>query len=305
MTDEDRLRLHVLNKPPSFLFTNPKYTLTEEEQSRFDALLKRYRAGEPLAYLTGVQGFWKHDFHVTSDVLIPRPATELLMELALQVGLATQSVYNIIELGTGSGCIAISLALELPGAHIIAIDQSKAALSVAKENAIRLNATNITWLQSNWFSALAPMEADLIVSNPPYIRENDPHLQALQHEPVSALVSGQTGLSDIETIIKDAWAYLKPNAPLLIEHGYDQAPQVSALFKKYAYENISTHHDLQNHPRVTMGYRPSQTKGFSLMEVLIALALTSTLVLGSSLALNKIEQSHARVHLSNQAMFKS
>ncbi len=329
MTDEDRLRLHVLNKPPSFLFTNPDYLLTTEEQSCYNALLKRYRAGEPVAYLTGAQGFWKHDFKVTPDVLIPRPATELLVELALghirsahaneipplranargQGGQGgsdqlTRSVHNIIDLGTGSGCIAISLALECPNAHITAIDQSSAALTVAQENAARLNAKNITWLNSNWFSNLSPMQADLILSNPPYIQEDDPHLPALCHEPPSALSSGKTGLTDIETIIKSAQAYLKPHAPLLIEHGYDQAPAVTALFKKYAYENVNTHADLQGHPRVTMGHRPSNIKGFSLIEVLVALTLTSALVLASSLALNKIEQSHARIHLSNQTMFK-
>jgi len=212
------------------------------------AQLDRLRSGEPLAYITGLREFYGLKFEVTPDVLIPRPDTELLVELALRYAGPDS---RIADLGTGCGAIAISLAHSQPGLSITATDNSVAALKVAMRNADRLSC-NVKFIRSHWFDQL-PDEYDLIVSNPPYIRRNDPHLSALQHEPAIALIAEDNGLADIHSVIAGASKHLSAEGVLLIEHGYDQAEAVANLFKKYGFVKVELHRDLANQPRVTSG----------------------------------------------------
>ena len=210
--------------------------------------LTRLASGEPFAYITGTREFFGLDFKVTPDVLIPRPETELLVEIALATSPQRASV---VDLGTGSGAIAISLAHKRPDLSVTATDFSADALAIAQHNAERLDA-QLKFVQSNWFEALKG-KFDTIISNPPYIRTKDPHLVAISHEPQQALVAGQSGLDDIITIVSQARGYLKTNGNLLIEHGYDQATEVAELFEHHGFTQIQTHLDLAGHSRVTTG----------------------------------------------------
>ncbi|MCX7122097.1 MAG: peptide chain release factor N(5)-glutamine methyltransferase [Gammaproteobacteria bacterium] len=245
------LLCHVLKKPRSFLLTYPDYQPSDQEQAEFNALKVRYEQGEPVAYLIGKKGFWNHYFKVTPDVLIPRPETELLLELALH---KVPRSAQVIELGTGSGCLAISFALERPDCQVMAVDLSENALAIAKENAVQLKTGAIVFIQSNWFDALPPQKVEAILSNPPYIEKQDSHLKDLRFEPELALVSGESGLEAIELIIKQARFFLKPGGFLALEHGYNQKEAVQALFQEYQYYDIETRLDLQAHPRVTWGH---------------------------------------------------
>ncbi len=248
--DLQTLLCHVLQRPRSFVLTHPDYLLTDQQQSAFEALKMRYQQGEPLAYLIGSKGFWKHDFKVTSAVLIPRPETELLLELALAE--APQGA-TVIELGVGSGCLCISFALERPDCQVWGIDISVDALAIAQENAKRLQVQNIKWVQSHWLDSFPKQQVDVILSNPPYIAAGDVHLPALHFEPELALVGGESGLEAIEHILCQARDFLKPNGMLALEHGFDQQVVVQGLFKRYAYRDIETKLDLQGHPRVSFG----------------------------------------------------
>jgi release factor glutamine methyltransferase len=250
--DAEYLLQHILKRPRSFLFTHPEYQLTQDEAVQFRSLTERRLQGEPIAYLTQTQGFWRYEFKVSEAVLIPRPETELLIEHTLRLPLPARP--TIIDLGTGSGCIAITLALEWPQANIIAVDASETALALAQENAQILGAHQIKFIKSNWYQALPALRADLILSNPPYIAPDDPHLHALAYEPKSALIAPEHGLSDLKKIIYSAQQFLKPNGVLALEHGFNQASAVQALFAQAQFENIQTHHDLQGHPRVSLGY---------------------------------------------------
>ena len=249
-SDLQILLCHVLQKPRSFLLTYPDTVLSEQERMAFDALTSRYQQGEPVAYLVGAKGFWNHYFKVTPAVLIPRPETELLLELALD---RVPRSGLVIELGTGSGCLAISFALERPDCQVIAVDCSAEALAIAQENAAHLKAKNIVFVKSNWFDALPSQKVDAILSNPPYIEVNDPHLHDLRYEPELALVSGETGLDAIECIIQQGKSFLKPGGLLALEHGYQQQAAVQGLFQAAQYQGVETRMDLQGHPRVSLG----------------------------------------------------
>lgn len=253
--DIQHLLCFVLQKKSVFLLTHPEHPLSAEEQNQLATLLQRRIKGEPIAYLTQSRGFWKHLFTVSPHVLIPRPETEVLIEIIL--GLSLPEKACVVDLGTGSGCIAISLALEHPHWDIYAVDKSPLALNIAVKNARHLGAQSIHFIESDWYEALpASLKAHLIVSNPPYIKPQDPHLKNLAYEPQSALVSSKKGLADIEKIILCAPAFLHPKGCLLIEHGYQQKEAVAAIFKAAGYQNIQTYTDLQHHPRVTFGYLP-------------------------------------------------
>ncbi len=266
----------------------PEKTLTGQEENSFLDMLEKRLVGHPLAHITGTREFWSREFIVTPDVLIPRPETELLIELALKLIPANQ-VVNIADLGTGSGAIAVTLGLELPQAHITALDLSPSALKIAEANAARLGAKNIGFVQSDWFSALpsnqfscrspdevsleqnqqardiaacypqellTPIESfDLIVSNPPYIAENDPHLTQgdVRFEPRLALTSGSDGLDAIRHIIRDASIHLNLGGWLLFEHGYDQADRARELLKVAGFVDVESFPDLQGHFRVSGG----------------------------------------------------
>ena len=233
---EARLEARVLaafswNVAPAWLIAHDTDTLSEAQTTQFETLLTRRLAGEPVAYLTGTREFYGRPFQVSPDVLIPRPDTELLVELAL-ARIPPGQAKDVLDLGTGSGCIAITLALERPLARVTAVDRSAAALAVAQRNAAILDA-RVEFLTSDWFAALAGRRFDLIVSNPPYIAAADPHLARgdVRFEPLSALAAGQDGLDDLRRLIRGARTHLRPGGTLLLEHGYDQADAVLALLR--------------------------------------------------------------------------
>jgi release factor glutamine methyltransferase len=257
LLDAEVLLGFVLGKPRTYLRAWCDNTLTDQQQAAFEALIKQRQQGTPIAYLTGTREFWSRDFMVTPDVLIPRPDTELLIELSLELIPKNQAV-KIIDLGTGSGIIAVTLAAERPKAQVTAVDASLAALAVAKHNARHHQLTNIEFYQSNWFTNVPKSLFDLVISNPPYIDPEDEHLQQgdVRFEPKTALIADNQGLSDIQIIADKARSYLKPAGHLLIEHGYNQAPQVQAIFNALVYDKVQSYRDLSGQPRATYGRKP-------------------------------------------------
>jgi len=244
----------VLSKDRTFLISHAEDVVDEGSVERLREVVERRAGGEPLQYITGVQDFYGREFRVTPDVLIPRPETELLVEAALEVT-KSEDAY-ICDVGTGSGCIAITLLCELPTARAVAVDKSAAALAIAKLNAAKLSVTDrAVFVVSDCFDALNPREYqfDLIVSNPPYVAA--PALAGLQrevrdHEPLVALSPGDDGLSVIRRLLTDAPAYLKPNGHLLMEIGYDQGEAVRSLVHEAVWTVLEIRSDLQCIPRI-------------------------------------------------------
>ena len=223
----------------------------------FEALLNRRLAGEPIAYIMGGREFYGLDLLVTPDTLIPRPDTETLVEAALAKILDNPN-QTILDLGTGTGAIALAVAKHRPKVNVVAVDASAAALEVAKKNAATLAITNVRLMLSDWFDALLGERFDLIVSNPPYIEQNDVHLTQgdVRFEPISALASGADGLDDIRHIVADCLIYLKPQGWLMIEHGYNQADLVADLMAEAGLVSIETIKDLGGNNRVTIAKNP-------------------------------------------------
>jgi release factor glutamine methyltransferase len=223
----------------------------------FEALLNRRLAGEPMAYILGSREFYGLELMVTPDTLIPRPDTETLVEATL-AKILNDTNPSILDLGTGTGAIALAIAKNCPQVSVIAVDASNSALEVAKKNAQNLSISNIEFVISNWFENLTNQRFDVIVSNPPYIEQNDIHLSQgdLRFEPISALVSGADGLDDIRQIINDCLIYLNPQSWLILEHGYNQASQVADLMAEAGLTNIETIKDLSGNSRVTLGKNP-------------------------------------------------
>jgi release factor glutamine methyltransferase len=254
LLDAEVLLCHALNQPRSHLRAWPDKPLQPEQLNAFRALLAQRQQGMPIAYITGNREFWSRDFLVCPDVLIPRPDTELLIELSLKLIPANEPV-KIIDLGTGSGIIAITLAAERPKAQISAADFSLAALRIANLNADKHHINDIQFYHSDWLNDVPAGKFSLIVSNPPYIAEDDCHLQQgdVRFEPQTALSAPEQGLADIKIIADAARNYLEPGGHLLIEHGYNQPQQVQALFKDLHYDKIQTYKDLSGQPRVTYG----------------------------------------------------
>ncbi len=250
--DAEVLLCHVLGVTRSYCYAWPERELSAVQIAQFAALLERREDGEPLAYLLGEREFWSLPLLVSPDVLIPRPDTELLVSIALEK-LPPQPV-TIIDLGTGSGAIALALAHDRPDCQIIAVDRSTAALNIAQANAQKLALSHIQWQQSHWFSAIKA-RATLIVSNPPYIAADDPHLNQgdVRFEPPEALVSDQDGLADIGEIIDIAPNYLTNNGWLLLEHGWQQADDVRTLLLAQRFIDVQTWRDLAGHERVSGG----------------------------------------------------
>ncbi len=255
--DAELLLAHLLKKGRTWLHTWPEQTVTPTQLAEYQKLIGRRQQGEPIAHLTGEQSFWTLDLKVTSDTLVPRPETELLVETALS-RMTDQVPWRVADLGTGSGAIALAIASEQPQAHLYATDQSAAALAIAAENASKLKINTITFLQGGWLEPLPAEPFDLILSNPPYIADQDPHLTQgdLRFEPASALSSGVDGLDDLRTIIEAAIDHLKPDGWLMVEHGYDQGNAVRSLFQQHHYHSIETRHDLAQLERITFGARP-------------------------------------------------
>lgn len=253
--DAEILLAYVLAVNRAYLHSHPEQVLTPSQYSDFEKLMNRCHLGEPIAYITGQQAFWSMDLRVTPATLIPRPDTELLVELALQVGGDTKRV--VADLGTGSGAVALALAKERSTWDLYATDSSVDALSVAKENAERLAIKNIIFSQGDWCDALPKRMFDIIVSNPPYVATGDVHLaqSVYDYEPHDALFSDENGLRDTRQIIFTALSYLKLGAVLMLEHGFQQAEGVRNLFEEAGYTNINTVVDLAGHDRVTMGVK--------------------------------------------------
>jgi release factor glutamine methyltransferase len=254
LLDAEVLLCLALNQPRPHLRAWPDKPLQPEQLAAFLALLAQRQQGIPIAYITGNREFWSRDFLVSPDVLIPRPDTELLIELSLKL-IAADEPAKIIDLGTGSGIIAIILAAERPQAQLSATDFSVAALRIAQLNADKHHISNIEFYQSNWFDNVPNTKFKLIISNPPYIAEDDIHLQQgdVRFEPQTALSAPKQGLADIRIIAEAGRHYLELGGHLLIEHGYNQQQQVQALFKDLHYDKVQTYTDLSGQPRVTYG----------------------------------------------------
>ena len=243
---------HVLARDHAWLIAHDDYEFTVDELEQINALTARRVAGEPVAYLLEERDFYARTFRCSPAALIPRPETELLIERALS-HLPADSAFHILDVGTGTGCIAITVALERPNAIVTAIDISPDALALAQDNAQRLGA-NVAFVQSNWLAALPPnARFDLILSNPPYIAPGDAHLTQddLCFEPAIALADAVDGLESYRQLALGALRHLKPGGTLILEHGYDQGESVLALLAAAGFTGVEMHRDLAGHPRIT------------------------------------------------------
>lgn len=251
--DAGLLLAHVLGRPRSYLVAHSGDALADADAAAFAGLVERRRDGEPVAYLTGRKGFWSLELEVAPAVLVPRPETELLVELAL-ARLPPETGLRAADLGTGSGAIALALASERQRLAVVATDAQPTALAVARSNAARLQLGNVEFREGDWFGAFTAGERfDLLVSNPPYVAAGDPHLADLCHEPRAALAAGEDGLDALRRIAVGAPAHLLPGGHLLLEHGADQGPAVRGLLLEAGFEDVETHSDLAGHDRVTLG----------------------------------------------------
>ena len=255
----------VLQVNRAYLLTHPEQILDAEQQAHYAALFERRLCGEPLAYILGEREFYGLNFRVTPATLIPRADTELLVELALQCiprpspqpspACGRGGLFRVLDLGTGSGAIALSIAHTRPDIEVTAVDASQEALDIVQENVRRLNIGNVRLLRSDWFAALAGERFDLILSNPPYIADGDAHLAQgdLRYEPRSALASGADGLDDIRRIVEQARMHLNSSGWLLLEHGYDQAERVRELLRQAGFTGVFSARDLAGVERVSGG----------------------------------------------------
>ena len=256
--DAEVLLAAALTHPRSYLHAWPERTLESAQAARFAVWLQRRLSGEPIAYILGRREFWSLELEVTPDTLIPRPETELLVELAL-ARLPAHQRLAVADLGTGSGAIALALALERPQTRIVAIDCSPAALAVARRNAQRLGIAHVEFREGDWYAPLASERFDLMVSNPPYVAAADPYWQRteLRFEPQAALVAGTDGLDTLRVIVAQAPAYLKPDGWLLLEHGYDQGEAVPALLRERGFIEVSDYRDVAGLSRASCGRWPA------------------------------------------------
>ncbi len=259
--DTEVLLAHLLKKNTAYLRTWPEKDLSDTQESTFQALLDQRLAGQPIAYLVGEREFWSRSFIVSSDVLIPRPDTELLIDIIQTLFSPTQA-FSALDMGTGSGAIAVTLACEFNKANIMAIDASNKALLIAQKNITRHRVNNVQLIKSDWFNEIRHVRVDLIVSNPPYIDKLDPHLSNgdLRFEPNSALISDQHGLQDIKQIINGASEHLNTHGFLLFEHGYQQGRDVHNLLELAGFKGIKGFKDIQGHIRATLGQKSTTTR---------------------------------------------
>ena len=244
---------HVLGKTRTWLYTWPEFELDELQLEQFTRLLQRRQKGEPVAYLTGQRDFWSLSLQVDPSTLIPRPETETLVEWALQLPLPSR--VRALDLGTGSGAIALALASQRPAWDVIGIDSSEPAVELARENARANDLERTTFFCSDWFAALPGRRFELIVSNPPYVDEADPHLQRgdVRFEPSSALVAGNCGIADLAYIVGEAPNYLESGGWLLLEHGFEQGEAVRSLLYRRGFAGIETRTDLAGLERISGG----------------------------------------------------
>ena len=256
--DAEPLLVHALGVDRAWLFAHATDPVAAADADRYRTLVARRQAGAPVAYLTGRRGFWTLDLEVTADTLIPRPETELLVELAL-ARIDPEAPARIADLGTGSGAIALALASERPAAAVVATDVDKATLAVAVRNAAVHGLDNVWFRRGDWTAALGGERFDLIASNPPYVAAGDPHLARgdLRHEPPRALSSGADGLDAIRAIVAAAPRHLVPGGWLLLEHGLEQAAAIRALLEQAGFAEVETVQDLERRDRVSLGRVPS------------------------------------------------
>lgn len=256
--DVELLLQHVLERSRSYLFTWPEASLSDDQQQQFVSLLQRRIAGEPIAYLIGEQDFWTLSLAVSSATLIPRPDTEVLVEQALAC--LSDEHARVLDLGTGTGAVALALAAERPHWNVLGVDYVPDAVVLAQRNAERNQLTHVQFLQSDWFASVQG-RFQVIVSNPPYIDPCDPHLDQgdVRFEPRSALVAEQKGLADIHIIIQQAPNYLLADGWLLLEHGYDQAQAVRQLLIDKGFASVTSARDIGGHERVSLGRWPLES----------------------------------------------
>lgn len=251
--DAELLLAHALGKSRSYLHTWPERELDAPQLERYQAAIVRRQSGEPVAYILGQQGFWSLELEVASHTLIPRPDTELLVETVLALLPATPAA--LLDLGTGTGAIALALASERPAWRLTGVDRVAEAVALAERNRVRLKLNNVSFVASHWFSALDGQRYQLIVSNPPYIAADDRHLAEgdVRFEPSSALVAGADGLDDIRLIIQQSPDYLEAGGWLLLEHGFDQAAAVRELLGARGFSAVESRRDLGGHERISLG----------------------------------------------------
>ena len=252
--DAELLLARAIDMPRSYLFAHPEEPLDELAVGRFEAALGRRLAGEPMAYITGVREFWSLELLVTPATLVPRPETELLVELALRE-IPRRAEWEVLDLGTGSGAIAIAIAKERPLSRVTAIDISAAALDVARQNARQCEVPNIEFLEGDWTAPVRGRHFDVIVSNPPYVRSDDTALEVLHREPRNALDAGEDGLDAIRILARDCGALLVPGGVLLVEHGAEQRDSVAEVLGEHGWSGVHCHTDYAGLPRVTTARR--------------------------------------------------
>jgi len=250
--DSELLLAHVLGCSRTALAAHPERELSGAQAELLATLAQRRAAGEPIAYLTGRREFWTLELEVTPAVLVPRPETELLVEIALEELRAIASP-EVLDLGTGSGAIALAIASERPDAAVTALDQSEAALKVASGNATRLGIGNVRFLRGRWYQPLGARRFHVIVANPPYLADADPHLAALAHEPQSSLAAGPQGLDALTAVCTGAASHLHPRGALIVEHGATQGAAVRALMTGCGLADVTTQRDLAGLERATRG----------------------------------------------------
>lgn len=252
--DAEILLCQTIDMPRSYLFAHPEDELDELTRDRFENLMRRRIDGEPMSYITGTREFWSHELMVSPATLVPRPETELLVDLALRE-IPQDADWRILDLGTGSGAIAISIAAERLLCDVVATDSSAAALAVAAENVRQANLANVACVLGSWAEPVADQQFSVIVSNPPYVRDDDEALQLLQHEPISALASGEDGLDDIRILATSCIPILAAGGWLMMEHGSDQSDAVADILTAASWTEITCHNDLAGLPRVTVARR--------------------------------------------------
>ena len=254
MLDAQLIACHVLGISRSRLMAFPEQSVSDSHALILNALLIRRINGEPVAYLLGVKEFWSAELRVAQGTLVPRPDTEILVEKALELALYAPDGY-IVDLGTGSGAIVIAMALELPQRKFIAIEKSAAALEIAQTNIKTHTPDNVQLIHGSWLDSLANESVAMALANPPYLANTDSHLKQLRHEPHGALVSGTSGLEDLDIIISDTVRVAMHGAPLIVEHGSEQGAAVRQRLENQGYENVGTALDLAGHERISYGVR--------------------------------------------------
>jgi release factor glutamine methyltransferase len=251
--DTEILLCHCLDKPRAWLYTWPEKSVPPDTAERFNQLLKARRAGHPVAYLVGKRDFWSLSLAVNSATLIPRPETETLVDWALELPIPDNA--KVLDLGTGSGAIALAVAMERPLWQVTAVDSSAGALEVASANASANSLQRVTLLQSDWYEGVAGERFDALLANPPYIDSEDPHLvrDDVRFEPRSALVSAEDGLADLCYLVAGAPAQLRDGGWLLLEHGFDQGEAVRGMLRDGGFGRVETRRDMAGQERITGG----------------------------------------------------